>query len=475
MPPMPPQVTARSHLTLALLALVYVFSFIDRNVIAIVLEPIKQEFQATDTMMGLLTGLAFAVLYGILGIPLGRMVDQGADRRKMIAICCGLWSLATMACGAATSFWQLLMARMTVAIGEAGGMAPSVSLVSDLYPKARRSLAMSIFMLGPQLGLLIAMVAGGYIAQNYGWRSAFLFFGIPGIVLAAALWLLTRDPGRGVFDSAEEKRQAKAASGKKLGPQVAAIFKVRAFVLLCFACGLTGVVGYGYGIWAPTFLLRTYEMPLAQAGFMFGIASGLFAACGAIFSGWFCDKLIVKNTGWQIGLPLVGILISLPMGIAFVLWPQTSSFRLGGFDVPYAMFFAAGFAFFNSWWPSLTFTAVSHLLTSSQRAMGVAFLNLFMTLLGAGFGPLLSGTLSDIYTQSFGPDGLRYALATILCLLVGAAALYFLALGPYKRRLTLLDSDRIIAPDEFHATTSPNLKDPNSPNRVCPAPASYSK
>jgi MFS family permease len=208
---------------------------------------------------------------------------------------------------------------------------------------------------------------------------------------------------------------------------------------------------------------------------MFGIASGLFAACGAIFSGWFCDKLIVKNTGWQIGLPLVGILISLPMGIAFVLWPQTSSFHVGGFDVPYAMFFAAGFAFFNSWWPSLTFTAVSHLLTSSQRAMGVAFPNLFMTLLGAGFGPLLSGTLSDMYTQSFGPDGLRYALATILCLLLGAAALYFLALGPYKRRLTLLDSDRVIAPDEFHATTSPNLIDPNSPNRVCPAPASYSK
>ncbi len=469
------QVTPRSHLTLALLALVYVFSFIDRNVIAIVLEPIKQEFQASDTMMGLLTGLAFAVLYGILGIPLGRMADQGTDRRKMISICCGLWSLATMACGMATSFWQMLAARMAVAIGEAGGMAPSVSLVSDLYPKARRSLAMSIFMLGPQLGLLIAMVAGGYIAQNYGWRSTFLFFGIPGVLLAATLWIFTRDPGRGIFDSDEEKRQAQVVSGQKMGPQIAAIFKVRSFVLLCFACGITGVVGYGYGIWAPTFLLRTYEMPLAQAGFLFGIASGLFAACGAIFSGWFCDKLIVKNTGWQIGLPLIGILLSLPMGIAFLLWPQTSSFQLGGMNIPYAMLFAAGFAFFNSWWPSLTFTAISHLLTSSQRAMGAAFLNLFMTLLGAGFGPLLSGTLSDYYTQSLGPDGLRYALVTVLSLLLVAAALYFMALGPYKRRLIHLDADKVSSPHAKRDVPPSQPEDLSSPNRVCPEPTAYSK
>lgn len=437
---MPPTVTRRSHFTLALLALVYVFSFIDRNVIAIVIEPIKQEFGASDTLMGLLTGLAFAVLYGVLSIPLGRMVDQGADRRKMISICCGLWSIATMACGMATSFWQLLMARMTVAIGEAGGMAPSVSMVSDMYPKNRRSLAMSVFMLGPHLGILIAMMVGGYVAQTYGWRMTFFVFGIPGVIIAASLWLFARDPGRGIFDSTEERRQAQAARNIKIGPQIKSIFQVRAFVLLCFACGLTGVVGYGFGIWAPTFLLRTYEMPLAQAGFMFGIASGLFAACGALFSGWLCDRLIVKNTRWQLGLPLIGILVSLPMGIAFLLWPQTSSFSVGSFDVPFAMLFCAGFSFFQSWWPGLTFTAVSHLMTSSQRAMGAAFLNLFMTLLGAGLGPLLSGTLSDFYSISMGQDGLRWALVSVLSLLLLTALLYALAMRPYQRRLEELDA-----------------------------------
>lgn len=437
---MPPKVTQRNHFTLALLAMVYIFSCIDRNVIAIVIEPIKQEFGASDTMMGLLSGLAFAVLYSLLGVPLGRISDQGADRRKMISICCGLWSLATIACGMATSFWHLLTARMAVAIGEAGGMAPSVSYVSDLYPKSKRSLAMSVFMLGPHLGILIAMLVGGYIAQTYGWRATFIFFGVPGMLLAIALWLFTRDPGRGVFDSDAERQQASLDASIAAWPQIRALFRVRAFTLLCLACSLTGVVGYSYGIWAPTFLLRTYEMPLAQAGFMFGLASGLFAALGALFSGWLCDRLILKNTRWQIGLPLAGILISLPMGAAFLLWPQTSSFSVGRFDVPYAMLFAAGFSFFQSWWPSLTFTAVSHLLTSSQRAMGTAFLNLFMTLIGAGFGPLLSGTLSDIYSRSMGPDGLRWALVTVLGLLLGTALLYALALRPYQHRLQELDA-----------------------------------
>ena len=208
-----PRVTWRTHFTLVMLALVYVFSFIDRNVVAIVLEPIKQEFGASDTMMGLMSGLAFAVLYAGLSLPMGRMADKGVNRRNIIATCCGLWSFATMACGMTQQFWQLLISRMTVAVGEAGGMAPSISMVSDLYPKERRSLAISILMLGPHIGLLTAMVLGGWIAQEYGWRYVFYIFGAPGILLALTLWLFTKDPGRGVYDSAEAKAQ-QAMPGK---------------------------------------------------------------------------------------------------------------------------------------------------------------------------------------------------------------------------------------------------------------------
>lgn len=419
----------RAHLSLTLLALVYVFSFIDRNVIAIVIEPIKLEFGASDTVMGLLTGIAFALLYAMLGVPLGRMADRGANRRNMVAVCCGLWSLATMACGMAHQFWQLLLARMTVAIGEAGGMAPSVSMVADLYPRERRSLAMSLFMMGPHLGLLVAMVLGGWLAQTYGWRVTFLAFGAPGLLLAVLL-RLTREPQRGAQDAPGTTDGPDASLWQQLGTLVA----IRGFALLCLACGLAGMAGYGYGIWAPTFLLRSHGLGMAEAGLLFGIASGLSAAAGALFSGWYCDRLCRQDTRWQLGMPLLGVLISIPMGIAFVLWPATGAWQLGELRVPHAMLFAAGFGFFNSWWPSLAYAATSHMLNAHQRALGAALLNLGITLLGAGFGPLLSGILSDAFTASMGPDGLRYALASILCLLLVTALLLAIAIPHYQQR-----------------------------------------
>ncbi|MAD44321.1 MAG: MFS transporter, partial [Oceanospirillaceae bacterium] len=429
----PPAVTWRTHTTLVLLALVYVFSFIDRNVIAIVMEPIKQEFGASDTMMGLMSGLAFAVLYAGLSLPLGRMADRGVNRRNIIATCCGLWSLATMACGMAQQFWQLMLSRMTVAVGEAGGMAPSVSMVSDLYPPQRRSLAISIMMLGPHIGLLAAMVAGGWIAQEYGWRTVFLWFGAPGVVLALLLFLFTRDPGRGVYD----QKAATLADEKQASffSQFSEIMQVKGFLYVCMACAIAGLAGYGYGIWAPTFMVRSFDMTLAQAGLMFGIASGLFAAVGSIMSAVYCDRLTRIDSRWQIRLPLIGILISLPLGIGFMLWPADAYWQVGELKVPHAILFAAGFSFFNSWWPTLSYAAVSHLMTSRQRATGAAILNLFVTLFGAGLGPLIAGSLSDIFTSLMGSDGLRYALVMTLTLLVFSAFFYVQALTPYKERM----------------------------------------
>ena len=278
--PHAPAVNWRTHLSLLLLALVYVFSYIDRNVIAILIEPIKREFGASDTAMGLLTGLAFGVLYAVMGIPLGRLADQGFNRRNMVAMACGLWSLATMACGMAGQFWQLMIARMTVAIGEAGGMAPSMSMVSDLYPKERRSIAISLFMMGPHIGMILAMALGGWIAQQHGWRATFLFFGIPGLVLATLLWLIVREPRRGGFDGVPT---AATQPAQPLLAQLRGLLGIRAFLLVCLACGLGGIAGYGYGIWGPSFLMRSHDLPLAQAGLLFGLASGLGAASGAIF------------------------------------------------------------------------------------------------------------------------------------------------------------------------------------------------
>lgn len=430
----PPIVNGRTHLSLLLLALVYVFSYIDRNVIAILIEPIKREFGASDTAMGLLTGLAFGVLYAVMGIPLGRLADQGFNRRNLVAMACGLWSLATMACGMAGQFWQLMIARMTVAIGEAGGMAPSMSMVSDLYPKERRSMVISLFMMGPHVGMILAMALGGWIAQQHGWRATFLFFGVPGIVLAALLWLLVREPRRGGFDSAP----APAASpALPLLAQLRALLGIRAFLLVCLACGLGGIAGYGYGIWGPSFLMRSHNLPLAQAGLLFGLASGLGAAAGAIFGGWYCDRLTRRDPRWQIRLPMIGAILGLPMGFAFLLWPA-GNWQLGSLAIPHAMVFAVGFGFFNAWWPPLCYAATSHMMAPNQRALGAAMLNLFLTLFGAGLGPLLSGALSDLFVSRFGPGSLRYALLVTLCLLGVSALLLGRGIQDYVRRLDAL-------------------------------------
>lgn len=314
-PSIAPTISWRAHLSLALLALVYIFPYIDRQVIAIPMEPIKQEFNVSDTMMGLLTGLAFALLYAGLGVPVGKLADR-SNRRNIVAVSCALWSLATMACGLVTHFWMLLLARMMAAVGEAGGMASSISLVSDLYPKKHRSLVISLFMMGSNLGALIGLALGGWIAQNYGWRAAFLWFGIPGMALATLVWLLVHEPRRGAFDEPAIASQVQAPLGSK-GLQLRSLLAIPPFRYLCLACGIAGVSGYDYGVWTPSFLVRTHGMSITHAGLVFGVTSGVGAISGTLFSGSLCDKLVVRDQRWQLGLPLLNVLLSIPVALAF--------------------------------------------------------------------------------------------------------------------------------------------------------------
>lgn len=425
----------RTRLTLLLLSVIYVFSYIDRNLIAIVLEPIKQEFDVSDTVMGAVSGLAFAILYSAVSFPLSRMADRGSNRKNIVAVCCGLWSLATMLSGVVTQFWQFTLARMTVAIGEAGGTSPSISMVSDLYPPHKRSFAISLYMLGPHIGLLAAMALGGWIAQEHGWRAVFIFFGAPGLALALLLYIFGRDPGLGVYDTEAESKVRKQPQGSFIS-DVRDIMQIKGFFLICMGTAVAGMVGYGYGIWAPTFMVRTFDMPLAQAGLSFGLASGIFAAAGSMFSGYFCDKLSRVNSRWQLRMPALGVLISIPFGFAFLLWPPESFWQLGSIKIPHAIVFAAGFSFFNSWWATLAYAAVSHLVNSRQRATSIAVLSLFLTLFGAGIGPLLTGTLSDILSTGETGQGLQYAIVVMISLLLLSAWFYYKAIAPYHLQLS---------------------------------------
>lgn len=430
----PAAVTWRTHLSLMLLSLVYIFSYIDRQVIAVVIEPIKREFGLGDTAMGVLSGLAFGLVYAGLGIPVGRFADKHS-RRTVVAVCATLWSLATMACGMATQFWHLLFARMSVAVGEAGGMAPSISLVSDLYPKKNRALAISIFMVGPQLGLLIGLAAGGLIAQLYGWRYVFLWLGAPGVVLGILVWLFVREPKRGGYDEAPSKALSEAPSEPLLA-QLLRLLRITAFRRVAIACALAGAAGYAYGIWVPTFLIRTHGLSLIQAGMWFGAASGLGATIGSVFSGSLCDRLTRRDNRWQIALPMLGMLISVGVAVAFFLSPVGGHIAMGGVQIPTVMLLAAAFGFFGSWWPPLLFTAVSNMVGAGERSVAAALLNFFLTLFGSGFGPLITGVLSDLLAPRFGEDALRWALLLVMGLFVIGGLYLAGAMKPYRSRLS---------------------------------------
>jgi MFS family permease len=434
----------RTRITLFLLALIYVFSYIDRNLIAIVIEPIKQEFGVSDTVMGAVSGLAFAVLYSVFSFPLSRLADSGVNRKSIVAVCCGLWSLATMASGMVGQFWQFVIFRMTVAIGEAGGTSPSISMVSDLYPPHKRSFAISLYMLGPHIGLLAAMALGGWIAQEFGWRAVFIFFGAPGIVIALLLYIFGRDPGMGVYDTEAEKQVRLQPQGKFFN-DLRDIIKIKGFLYICMGTAVAGMVGYGYGIWAPTFMVRNFDMTLAHAGLSFGLASGVFAAVGSMFSGYYCDKLCRTNTRWQLRMPVIGVLLSIPFGCGFLFWPADAIWQLGSVKIPHAIIFAAGFSFFNSWWPTLAFAAVSKLVNSKQRATSIAMLALFLTLFGAGIGPLLTGTFSDLFSQTDAGEGLQYAILLMLMMLVLSALFYHKAIAPYFTHMTNIATNEQIA------------------------------
>lgn len=430
-----PKVSYKTHFTLFLLASIYVFSFIDRNVIAIVMEPIKQEFGVSDTVMGFLSGIAFASLYAIISLPVGQMADKGVNRRNIIAICCSLWSIATVACGYVTQFWQLVIARMSVAVGEAGGMAPSVSMVSDLYPKNRRSLAISVMMLGPHVGLLAAMVLGGWIAETYGWRYVFIAFGVPGVLFGVMLYLFTTDPR----SNTSSKAKTNALESLSLWQRMLEIFKIPGMFYLCFASGFAGLAGYGFGIWVPSFMVRHWDVSLTIAGLSFGLASGVFAAIGSLFSGWLCDKKTQKDVAWQMRLPVIGLLISFPFAMLFLFSPASFMWQIGSIAIPGAILFAAIFSFFNSWWPTLSYAGVSKLTDDSQRATGAAILNLFVTICGAGLGPFLTGVFSDIFSGYGEARGLAIGLALTLSFFLVSAACYYKAIGGYVQRVTELE------------------------------------
>ena len=421
--------TWRTHYALGVLAAIYVFNYIDRLLMAILIEPVKAEFGISDTGIGLLSGVTFAVFYTVFGFPLGRLSDR-IGRKPVIALSCIAWSVMTMFCGLAASFTMLVVARIGVAIGEAGGTAPSMAMVSDLYPPERRSTALSVLMLGSSLGAIFGLGLGGWIAQHYGWRAAFLIIGAPGIFLGLLLMFTVRAPKPAQLVKSTQVTQDHWAV------TVRQLFQTPSFLWIVLTGGSAAIAGYAIGTWSPSFLIRSHGLSLQNAGLLAGVAGGAGATLGTLTCGILCDRLVRRDKGWQIGVPLLGTLISIPFALAYFLWPTGTAFFVGSTPVPTAFLFYAVFSFFGTWWATPCLSAISHLFPATRLAQATAIFVMSMTLLGVGVGPLLIGMLSDAFAHSLGAEGLRYALASCVSLLVVAAVFLALALPRYRNYLT---------------------------------------
>lgn len=418
----------RSHYTLVLLLLVYMMSFIDRQIMGILMQPIKTEFQVSDTAMGLLSGLTFALFYSGLAIPFGRYADR-ANRRNFVAWCCAAWSAMTALCSMATGYWSLALARVGVAVGEAGGTAPSLSMVADHYPPQQRGRAMGVYWLSPQLGILFGLTLGGWIAQHHGWRAAFVWMGLPGVLLALLLRSTGVEPQRGRWEGAPA-----AAPQEKLVVLLRALWASPAFMRITLGGLLMGLAGYGIGIWTPAFLVRSHGMSLQGAGAVMGLLGGLMAALGALLSGWLYDTLARRDPRWRVGVPALGCLLSLPTALAFYLMPASHGWMLGSFELPRAIAFYALFGLTAVWWTAPVFAVLAELIAAHRRTTAMAIFNLGMTMVGAGFGPLIVGMVSDALEPRFGIEALRWALAgsSVGCYALGMLA-FLWALQAYGR------------------------------------------
>jgi predicted MFS family arabinose efflux permease len=393
-PEAPRSPSAAGNRVLAVLWVVYVFNFVDRNILAILLEPIKQELGVSDTAMGFLTGFAFAVFYTFAGIPIARLADR-SSRRLIMAVGVAFWSLATAASGFARSFGQLALARIAVGVGEAAATPAAHSLISDYFPPERRTRAIAIYNTGANGGILLGLVLGGWLQQTFGWRVAFFVVGLPGLLVAALVALLVAEPPRGL----SEGRSA-SAEAPNLRESLRLLGGLRTYRHVAIAAGLYAMPNYGSIAWMPTFVVRVFGGSYAEVGLVLGLVIGVVGAIGTYVAGMLCDRLLARDVRWLLWIPAIGSAASVPFFAVALLGP---SFQWG---LP---FYAAS-AFLGGMFAAPTYALVQALAPLRMRAMASAVLLFMLNLIGLGLGPTIVGVLNDALASRHGDEAIRVSL-----------------------------------------------------------------
>ena len=403
---------------LMMLTLVYVFNFIDRQLLVILQESIKKELNLSDTKLGMLSGFTFAIFYVTLGIPIARFADK-TNRRNTVAASLALWSMMTAFSGLVRNFIQLLLARIGVGVGEAGGSPPAHAMISDYFPPEKRSTALSIYSTGIYFGILVGFLMGGYLNQHLGWRVAFFTVGIPGVLFSLIFFATVKEPRRGATDvqvSAANIEHSFVTVVKKL-------FSTPTFVYLALATGLHVFCIYGLINWTASFLARLHNMKTADIGIVLGLVFGIGGAIGSFAGGWLTDHFGKKDKTFYLRIPAYAIILAAlcAAGGLFLQNNFLSIACLGLCASLQSMYLG----------PSI---AVAHsLVPASLRSLTSAILFLVLNLIGLGFGPLVVGMISDALKPSLGVEALRWAMSIVIVIGIISATLFFAAAKKFAR------------------------------------------
>ncbi|MCH2169148.1 MFS transporter [Myxococcota bacterium] len=404
---------------LGVVFLIAIFNTMDRTVVSVLMQDIKAELALTDFQLGLISGPAFAIVHFLAGIPIARLADR-RSRRNIIAVGVFVWSAMTAATGIARDFTQLILTRMGVGIGEAAGSPPSASLMSDYFPPERRARAMSMLTIGSISGLGLGLVLGGVLGENYGWRNALIFLGLPGIVVALIVRFTVREPPRGYSEPGGGDAQAPPPS---ISGVIRYLVSIPSFRWIVLAACLSAVTSFGKNLWEPTFLIRTYGLSPGQTGVTYFLISAVPAAIGAWIGAVLADRFSVKDERYALWLCAGGNVAVYPSLLGFLLWPAEDML----FGVPVAFYFSVLASLAGGFFSPVTIAMAQNIARPSMRALTHALWSMMFNLVGMGLGPMLVGALSSHWETTLGLDSLRYALVVVSLAILPSAGCFLMS------------------------------------------------
>lgn len=415
---------ARAWSALGILCFVYVLNFLDRQLLSILAKPIQDDLGITDGQLGMIGGFYFAVFYCVLAIPVGWFADR-TNRVRVLSFACALWSAATVACGLSTTYAQLAFARMSVGIGEAGGVPPSYAIVSDYFPPGTRGTALSIFNLGPPIGLALGVAFGASIAAAYNWRWAFIYLGAVGIVAALIVIVFVREPVRGGLDHGVGR--ANANTKAEFWPTCRMFFADPVLRAVSLATGATQFVTYALLNFATLFLMREKGMTLGEVAAYYSVLLGVSVSAGMYISGRMIDRFAPRSKSAYGYLPAIALALAIPFFIGFV-WAPDWRLALAFLALPMCL---------NYFYLSPAVTLVQEEVQPNERVLAGALLLLVMNLIGLGLGPTFLGAVSDYLQPSHPNNSLQLAFYTLVPFYVLAVLLHLWLARVLKREPSL--------------------------------------